>query len=79
MIDAASVEAVASPDNGGEFPEVTIDNIIAWLKNSDDIESESKAINEATDLIIKDGGSDIIFETFEKDNNMFIHKNIIKR
>lgn len=79
MIEAASVEALANLKDGEEYSEVSIDSIISWLKTSDDLKSETKIINEATKMNIKEGESDIIFETVGKENNILIHKNIIRR
>jgi hypothetical protein len=79
LIEAASVEAVSNSENSGEFGEVTLDEIISWLESADDSDSESKEVNKITNLIIKEAGSDIVFETIEKENNTIIHKNIIKR
>lgn len=79
LIEAASVEAVSNPDNSGDPVEVTLDEIISWLESADGSDSESKEVNKITNLIIKEAGSDIVFETIEKEDNTIIHKNIIKR
>jgi hypothetical protein len=79
LIEACAIEAVSSSGGDATMSSLTAQDIAEWMDQAQQGETEQSTINERTGLNTIENNSDIIFETMDKENDQYIHRNILKR